>query len=103
MVTSLTVTVCSQLTWLPQSSSAVQVTTVTPVQKVSGASLVTVTLLQSSLAPGSPMSAITQQPVISTSGGHSSDGGVVSWTVMIWSQVSVPPQVSLAVHVRVMT
>ncbi|MHC4129902.1 MAG: hypothetical protein ACYSUA_17405 [Planctomycetota bacterium] len=37
-----------------------------------------------------------------TSGGHGMIGGMSSTTVMVWTQVAVLLQMSVAVHVRVM-
>jgi hypothetical protein len=82
---------------------AVHVTIVSPVQKLEGASFVTVTPLQSSSAVATPMPPATQQPVRVTSSGQSMVGGVVSVTVIVCVQLEELPQLSVAVQVRVIT
>jgi hypothetical protein len=102
-VISTTETSCVQVEVFPHPSVAVQVTSVSPRQKVGGASLVTVTPLQSSLAVAVPIPAATQQPTTMRSGGQEITGGVVSVTVIVCVQLALFPQPSVAVHVRVIT
>jgi hypothetical protein len=35
--------------------------------------------------------------------GNIKDGGVISWTVIVWTQLALLPQASVAVQVREMT
>src|SRR5437867_2455123 len=105
---SRTVIVWAQFVLLPQASVAVQVRAITlvPAQLVVTASLyLTVTALQLSWAVAAPVLFVL------VSAGHSSTtlagqvivGLVVSRTVIVWTQLTLLPQASVAVQVRAMT
>jgi hypothetical protein len=105
-VVSCTVIFCTQLDLLPQASVAVQVRVITRAapQLVTTASLnLIVTALHPSVAVAVPVTL-----VLVSVAGHSSTasagqvitGGVVSTTVMVWTQLALLPQPSAAVHVR---
>ncbi len=72
-----TVTVCAAVPMLPAASRAVQVTSVGPTGKASGASWVSETTLTLSVAVASPMSTEVNSPVARTtrSGGGVTTGG----------------------------
>jgi hypothetical protein len=58
---SLTVTNCSQVVLLPAASTTVQVTVVTPIGKVAGASLETDATVQLSDVTGVPRATVAKQ------------------------------------------
>jgi hypothetical protein len=91
---------------LPQPSVAVHVTVVFPTQNCEGASFVIVTPLQSSLAVAVPRFIETQQaplPFAVTAAGQWMVGGVMSLTLIVCTQLDELPQLSVAVHVRLIT
>jgi hypothetical protein len=105
-VLSTVVTVWLQLAVLPQASVACQVRVAVKVPPQCPAVLVTlptmliVTLPQVSLAVGaSKLQAVAHSAVLSAA--QAIVGGVVSFTVTVWLQVLLLPQVSLALQVRV--
>src|SRR6266568_9252179 len=107
-VVSRTVIVWMQLLLLPQASVAVQVramTLVPPQLLVTESLKLMLTELQPSSAVATPVK------LVLVSAGHSSTtfvgqvitGGVVSSTVIVWTQLLLLPQASAAVQVRAMT
>src|SRR6266581_38573 len=107
-VMSRTVMVCTQLALLPHSSMAVQVRAMT---LVAPQLLVTESLKLTLTAPQPSWAVATPVALVSVSAGHSSTtfggqvmtGGVVSSTVIVWTQLLLLPQASAAVQVRAMT
>ena len=106
-VVSTTKIVWTQEAVLPQSSVAVQVREMVSVLPQPGAeesAKLTEALPHESLAVAEP---VAEGPVGSphstvASGGHEMTGGVVSTTVIVWTQEAVLPQSSVAVQVREM-
>ena len=91
---------------MPDSSVAVQVTTCSPRSKVSGASLVTVTLLTVSVAFGADNSIVLSDADVASwvmSAGAVITGLVVSCTVTFWVAVEMFPEESVAVQVTVVS
>src|SRR5436309_1577083 len=81
-VWSATATCCCAVAVLPCASVAVQVTVVVPMGKLAGASFVTATPVQLSLATGDPSETGASHSAL-TSGGAVIDGGCVSFTVTL--------------------
>ena len=102
-VLSITVTSCVAVAVLPAPSSTVHVTVVVPNGKVAGASLVTVTLVQLSVATGFPKFAITAaQFVLAFTvmfAGAIIVGLVLSSTITFCVAVAVFPALSVTVQV----
>src|SRR6266581_3015628 len=107
-VVSRTVMVWMQRELLPQASVAIQVRAMTLVAP----QLVVIESLKLTLTAPQPSWAVaTPVALVSVSAGHSSTrfggqvmtGGVVSRTVMVWMQLLLMPQASVAVQVRAMT
>ena len=110
---SSTVTVCTQVLVLPDSSVTIQLTTVVPTENDDGASLVTIKSEaneQLSDTEGVPSETVVSQspspslddPTIISSGQVIS-GALVSTSVMVCKQVLLFPLVSVTVHVRSIT
>jgi hypothetical protein len=97
--------VCVAVAVLPAASVAVQVTVVVPSGKLAGASFVTVTVVQLSVATGLPKLAITasHNPLALTVmfAGATIVGFVLSLTVTVCVVVAVFPALSITVHVTV--
>jgi hypothetical protein len=109
-VVSVTVIVCAQLEELPQLSVAVQVRVITklPAQApgaVESLKPMLATPLQSSVAMAEPVLEGSVEAVQSmvTFIGQPRVGPVVSVTVIVCVQLEELPQLSVAVHVRVIT
>ena len=103
---SITVTVCVAVAILPEESSTVQVTVVTPIWKVSGASFVTEATLQSSFVISVPKSiaeAVHNPGSTPTIGLESIKmvGSVLSLKKTFWVAVDMFPDESLTVHVTI--
>ena len=103
---STTVTVCVAVAILPEESSTVQVTVVTPIWKVSGASFVTEATLQSSFVisvPKSTTEAVHNPGSTPTIGLESIKmvGSVLSLKKTFWVAVDMFPDESLTVHVTI--
>src|SRR5882724_9369576 len=105
---STTITCWVQLLELPQPSVAVQTTALVPVEKMVGASLITVTwppLVSEPVAV--PITALLtvhrpRSVLVSTSAGQLIVGAVVSPTMMLWlTGAETLPPASVAVQVRV--
>jgi len=106
-VVSRTVMVCTQRLLLPQASVAVQVREIIllPPQVLVTLSLyMTVTELQVSWAVATPVALVLVSAGHSNVrfAGHVIVGGVVSRTVMVWTQLLLLPHWSVAVQVRAM-
>ena len=104
-VVSTTVSVCTQLELLPQSSVAVHVRVSIPVLPQPGCHwslCVIVTVPHVSTAEAEPFAStlVSAGHCSVTSGGQVISGGVVSTTVMVCTQVELLPDSSVAVHVR---
>src|SRR6266581_8182988 len=107
-VVSRTVMVWMQRELLPQASVAIQVRAMT---LVAPQWLVTESLKLTLTAPQPSWAVATPVALVLVSAGHSSTrfggqvmtGGVVSRTVMVWMQLLLLPQASVAVQVRAMT
>src|SRR2546423_713683 len=107
-VVSRTVMVWMQLRLLPHSSVAVHVratTLVAPHLLVNESLKRTMTELQPSWAVATPVALVLVSAGHSSTrfGGQVMTGGVVSRTVMVWMQLLLLPQASVAVHVRATT
>ena len=103
---STTVTVCVAVAILPEESSTVQVTVVTPIWKVSGALFVTEATLQSSFVisvPKSTAEAVHNPGSTPTIGLESIRivGSVLSLKKTFWVAVDMFPDESLTVHVTI--
>ena len=104
VIVGVTVTFCVCVTELPESSVAVQVTTVVPTGKVAGASLVIVTSVSTtSVAVAVPITTLVNWPVASavTSAGAVIDGADVSCTSTLNEPVVELPLASVDVQVTV--
>src|SRR6266705_5072806 len=107
-VVSRTVMVWTQRELLPQASVAIQVRAMT---LVALQLFVTESLKLTLTAPQPSWAVATPVEFVPVSAGHSSTrfggqvmtGGVVSRTVMVWRQLLLLPQASVAVQVRAMT
>src|ERR1051325_9235903 len=106
-VVSLKLMVCTQLALLPQPSVAVQVRRMValPVQFVAPKESLKTRLvmpLQVSVALATPVLLVVGATVHSRVilVGHTITGGVVSWKLMVCTQVALLPQPSVAVQVR---
>jgi hypothetical protein len=104
---SVTVIICSQVVLLPAASTTVQVTVVTPIGKVAGASLVTEATVQLSDVIGEPIARVAKHwPASATvvrSAGQVMAGASLSLTVTNCSQVVLFPAASTTVQVTVVT
>jgi len=106
-VVSTTVIVWTQVETLPHSSVAVQVRVMVSVLPQPGSDVslcVIATVPQVSVAVAWPVALgeVSAGHSRVTSGGQVIIGGVVSTTVMVWTQVEVLPHWSVAVQVRMM-
>src|SRR5437660_1142769 len=89
-------------------SATVQVTVVVPTGKLAGASLVTVATPQLSPVTGvpslTPLAAhLPASTLTVTAAGQVMVGFSASFTVTFWAQVAVLPEVSVTVHVTVVS
>jgi hypothetical protein len=104
---SETVTVCVHVLVLPAASTTVQVTVVTPIGKVAGASLETDATVQLSAVTGLPRSTVAKQSPASVVAvrfaGQTMLGASSSLTVTNCSQVVLFPAASTTVQVTVVT
>src|SRR5205814_1690248 len=104
LMTSVTVTFWLHVAVLPEPSVTVQVTTVTPSGKVTGALLVTEATEQLSAVTGAPSATpdAVQMPasvLTATADGHVIVGLMTSVTVTFWLHVAVLPEPSVTVQV----
>src|SRR3989475_4892391 len=93
---SLTITVCGQVTLLPELSVTVQITEFVPTGKSAGALLVTVTGPQLSDTVGVPSVTLVAphrpgEAIIVTRAGQEIVGGWVSLTITVCGQVTLLP------------
>ncbi len=98
---------CSQVVLFPAASTTVQVTVVTPIGKVAGASLVTDATAQLSAVTGDPRATVAKQSSASVVAvmfdGQTMLGASLSLTVTNCSQVVLFPAASTTVQVTVVT
>src|SRR5947208_16300746 len=105
---SRTVMVCTQLLLLPQASVAVQVRAITlvpPQLFVTESVYRIVTWLHVSCAEATPVAlvAVFAGHSRTRSGGQVMVGPAIARTVIIWTQLALLPQASVAVQVRAIT
>jgi hypothetical protein len=105
LVLSLTVTVCVAVAVLPELSVTVQITVVTPSGNVAGALLVTIVIVQLSVAVGAPNATLKAAhelfALTNTLAGAVTAGACVSVTVTVCVAVVVFPALSVTVQVTV--
>src|SRR5206468_6155989 len=103
---SLTITVCGQVTLLPELSVTVQTTVLVPTGKSTGVLLATVTGPQLSATVGVPSETLVVphrpgEAATVTSAGHEIVGGWVSLTITVCRQVTLLPELSVTVQITV--
>src|SRR5205814_10076566 len=104
---SLTITVCGQVTLLPELSVTVQTTVLVPTGKSAGASFVTVTGPQLSATVGVPSVTLVAphrpgEAITVTRAGQEIVGGWVSLTITVCGQVTLLPWLSVTVQMTVL-